>query len=82
MIETSFKNSQNQNFKLYKSRGALLLGYAPLLGIIRYSKTMFDKTVSTIICVQWEHSFGVYHLVNVLVANTNYTPAPSNFVTN
>ncbi len=36
MIETWFKNSQNQNFKLYKSRDALLLGYAPLLGIIRY----------------------------------------------
>ncbi len=37
MIETSFKNSQNQNFKHYNNRGALLLGYAPLLGIIRYA---------------------------------------------
>ena len=35
MIETSFKNSQNQNFKLYKNSGVLLLGYAPLLGITR-----------------------------------------------
>ncbi len=32
MIETSSKNSHNQNFKLYKSRDVLLLGYAPLLG--------------------------------------------------
>ena len=38
MIETSFKNSQNQNFKLYKYRGELLLGYASLLGIVRYVK--------------------------------------------
>ena len=36
MIETGFKNSQNKNFKLYKNGGALLLGYAPLLGIIQY----------------------------------------------
>ncbi len=40
MIETGFKNSQNQNFKLYKNRGVLLLGYAPLLGIIRYLKCL------------------------------------------
>ncbi len=37
MIETSSKNSQIQNFTLYNIGGAPLLGYAPLLGIIRYT---------------------------------------------
>ena len=36
MIETSFKNSQTQHFKLYKNKDVLLLGYAPLLGIKQY----------------------------------------------
>ena len=40
MIETSFKNSQIQNFKLYKIGDALLLGYAPLIGTIRYLTTV------------------------------------------
>ncbi len=47
MIETSSKNSQNQYFKLYKNRGVLLLGYAPLLGIIRYTGFGNDCFCST-----------------------------------
>ena len=34
VIKTSFKDSQNQNVKIYKNGDVLLLGYAPVLGII------------------------------------------------
>ncbi len=78
MIETCFKNSQNQNFKLFQKRrvGVRLLGYVCLLGIIRYVFSWNDKlfvvVIKDIISLQaiWWNCWYLYQICGILNITT------------
>ena len=58
MIETSFKNSQNQNIKLFQKQGVLFLGHVLLLEIIRYVQLICDLMLCFIWMIDWEGGGG------------------------